>query len=130
MITTRLESSATAVLNAVQSVVTQNRQRRNTWAVRSMEITLEPHRVCLMGQRRRSSLQWCARCGSGFRMVTAFAAASMADISFRTLYRWAETEEIHFSVTTTGALIVCLDSLLERTNAQEARLLVTELTTA
>jgi hypothetical protein len=52
-------------------------------------------------------------------MVTALVAASMADVSFHSLYQWAETEEIHFSMTAEGTLFVCLDSLLERVCARD-----------
>lgn len=84
----------------------------------SLEVTLEVLPVpALQGQQ--SLTQWCAKCGSGFRMVTAFVATATADISFRALYRWAETGEIHFSVTAEGSLFVCLDSLLERVGAHD-----------
>jgi hypothetical protein len=82
----------------------------------SMDVTLESEPFPA-SHSERSSTPWCATCGSGFRMVTAFVATAMADVSFHRLYRWAETEEIHFSVTGEGSLFVCLDSLLERVGA-------------
>ena len=83
----------------------------------SLEITLDGDSMSAMGVGG-SSTCWCAACGSGFRMVTPYEATATADVSFRTLYRWAETEEIHYSVSAEGALFVCLDSLLERSCAQ------------
>ena len=111
----------TMAISAVQRAAHTYRQQRSQSMISSMEITLEPNRLYVAGKRRAKASQWCPACGYGFRMVTAFAATAMADISFRTLYRWAETEEIHFSATEQGALLVCLDSLLERADAHPAR---------
>lgn len=117
MITRQVEHPHTmvmALVGALRAISTQGPPQRSH---ESMETTLEVFPVpALPGQR--SSTHWCARCGSGFRMVTTFVAAAMADIGFRTLYQWAETGEIHFSVTPEGSLFVCLDSLLERVGAQ------------
>jgi hypothetical protein len=107
----------TMAISAVQRATHAYRQDRSQ-SISSMEITLEPSRVYVAGKRRANGPQWCPACGYGFRMVTAFTATAMANISFRTLYRWAETEEIHFHATDQGALLVCLDSLLERADAQ------------
>ena len=103
-----------------QTIASAYRQPRSQ-ILMSMEVTLEPSRAYATSGRRVGAVRWCPSCGHGFRMVTAVAAAAMADISFRTLYRWAETEEVHFSATDEGALLICLDSLLDRLCAQETR---------
>lgn len=113
MITRQVEHPhvmAMALVGALRAV-SANRPPEPSRA--SLEVTLDgdPMRATGAGG---SSTTWCAACGAGFRMVTALAATTLADVSFRTLYRWAETEEIHFGVTDEGALFVCLDSLLER----------------
>jgi fructosamine-3-kinase len=108
----------TMAINAAQVAARAYQQERNRSMIDSLELTLEPGRAYVAGKRRAKASQWCPACGYGFRMVTALTATAMADISFRTLYRWAETEEIHFSATDQGALLVCLDSLLERADAQ------------
>lgn len=102
-----------------QTVASAYRQPRRQTLMTSMEVTLEPSRAHAVSGRRTGEARWCPSCGHGFRMVTAVAATAMADISFRTLYRWAETEEVHFRATDEGALLVCLDSLLDRLCAQE-----------
>jgi len=91
-----------------------NRFGNSQCAVRSMEITLETRRVDLRFGRHRNSMPSCSTCGAGYRMVTAFAAATLADVNCHTIYRWAETGEIHFNVTDEGSLLVCLNSLYER----------------
>jgi hypothetical protein len=107
---------AMALAGALRAVSANRPPERSSRA--NLEITLDgdPLRGIRAGAH---STTWCARCGAGFRMVTAFAASALADVSFRMLYRWAETEEIHFSVSVDGALFVCLDSLLERASAQD-----------
>lgn len=107
---------AMALIGALKAVSTSRPAAEHTRA--SLEITLDGDPLRAMGVGG-SSTRWCATCGSGYRMVTAFVATATADISFRTLYRWAETEEIHYRATDEGTLFVCLDSLLERTCAQD-----------
>lgn len=115
MITRQVEHPHTMAMALVGALRALNTNRPPEYNRASMEITLdgEPMRPSARSTR------WCATCGSGFRMVRAFVATAMADVSFRTLYRWAETEEIHSSVNAEGALFVCLYSLLERANAQD-----------
>jgi hypothetical protein len=82
--------------------------------IKRRETTIETGRAGVIRRRRTSPTACCAKCGPGFRMVAAFAAAALADVNSYTIYRWAETGEIHFSVTDDGALLVCLDSLYAR----------------
>jgi hypothetical protein len=116
MITRQVEhphAMAMALVGALRAVATKSRPEMSR---ASLEITLDGDPMRALGVGANSTT-WCAACGSGFRMVTSLAATTLANISFRTLYRWAETEEIHFGVTAEGALFVCLDSLIERASA-------------
>lgn len=84
-------------------------------ALRSDENTIEtPQSYIFQAGQQRSQAACCNRCGEGFRMVTAFTAAALADVNCQTIYRWAETGEIHFSVNGEGSLLICLDSLYKR----------------
>ncbi|MGB7925074.1 MAG: hypothetical protein WCF57_17670 [Pyrinomonadaceae bacterium] len=117
MITRQVEHPhvmAMALVVALSAISSVSRPRERDRA--SLEVTLESMPIPALGSERGST-RWCATCGAGFRMVTPLAATALADISFHRLYRWAETEEIHFSVTAEGSLFVCLDSLLERVSA-------------
>jgi hypothetical protein len=80
------------------------------------EVTMEIPLVYVLrrGWQGSGAAAWCATCGAGFRMVAAFAAAALTDVHCRTIYRWAETGEIHFSVNDAGSLLVCLNSLYAR----------------
>jgi excisionase family DNA binding protein len=44
-------------------------------------------------------------------MIAPDEAATLAGISSRTVYRWVETQSIHFTETHDGLLLICLDSL-------------------
>jgi predicted site-specific integrase-resolvase len=46
-------------------------------------------------------------------MITPDAAAAIAALTVRTVYRWVEMGDIHFIEEPNG-LLVCLGSLLER----------------
>ena len=106
------------MIAAHKGVHAYGRERSRRMTTTGMEMTLEPSRVYTAGRRRGGeSARCCPTCGDRFRMVSAFAATAIADISFRTLYGWAETGEVHFSATDEGALLICLDSLLERADA-------------
>jgi hypothetical protein len=81
---------------------------------RKTEITVETERVVVI-RRGRSSVQgWCQECARPVKMLTAEAAASVAGVSRRTIYRWAEAEKVHFTEMPNGVLFICLNSLDER----------------
>ncbi len=54
---------------------------------------------------------WCAACQCRVRLLSPEAAASVAGISTRAMYRLIEARRIHFTETDDGQLQVCLDSL-------------------
>ena len=120
MLMEQLEDLTMAITGAQKIGYAYVQERRQPGTMPSMEITLEFGHAYTTGERH-SAAQWCPTCGKGFRVVSASAATAMADISFRVLYRWAETGEVHFSATAEGALLICLDSLLERVCVSEAR---------
>ena len=96
-------------------------------AFRSDENTIEtPQSYLLQAGQQSSLITCCATCGEGFRLVTAFTAAAVANVNCQTIYRWAETGEIHFSVTDEGSLLICLDSLYEREDCNNTRYQATE----
>jgi hypothetical protein len=78
---------------------------------RRIEITVEKHRVLTIGTRKISAVGWCAPCGMKVRMVTAEDASRIAQVTPRTIYRWAETRQLHFTESQDGLLLICLKSL-------------------
>ena len=78
---------------------------------RRIEIIVEKHRVLTIGTRRISAVGWCAPCGLRVRMVTAEDASRIAQVTPRTIYRWAKTGQLHFTESQDGLLLICLKSL-------------------
>ena len=78
---------------------------------RRIEIIVEKQRVLTIGTRRISAVGWCASCGLRVRMVTAEDASRIAQVTPRTIYRWAETGQLHFTESQDGLLLICVNSL-------------------
>lgn len=78
---------------------------------RRIEIVVEKHRVLTVSTRRISAVGWCATCGMKVRMVTAEDASRIGGVTPRTIYRWAETGQLHFTESQDGMLLICLKSL-------------------
>ena len=80
---------------------------------RRVEIIVEKYRVLTIATRRISAAGWCTQCGFKVRMVTAEDASRIAKVTPRTIYRWAETGQLHFTESQEGLLLICLESLSE-----------------
>jgi hypothetical protein len=46
-------------------------------------------------------------------MVSPDQAATIANVTSRTIYRWADAEKLHFMETAEGLLMICCTSLQE-----------------
>jgi excisionase family DNA binding protein len=78
---------------------------------RRIEITVEKHRVVVLSRRNQSINGWCEECGEQVQMVTPDEAAQLCSITARTIYRWIETERLHFTETEKGFSLICLQSI-------------------
>jgi len=78
---------------------------------RRIEITVEKHRLVVLNRRNHSAVAWCEICEAQVQMVTPDEAAQLCQISTRTIYRWIETDRVHFTETEKGFSLVCLHSL-------------------
>jgi excisionase family DNA binding protein len=80
-----------------------------------MEITVE---TSLMVIRRGTNLApvWCDECSSPVQLITPEAAAVLANVSTRTVYRWVEAGQLHFIETAKQAPLICLNSVLRATD--------------
>ena len=74
------------------------------------EITIETEQVVVRRQAEITQ-SWCDGCSAFTRMVTPDEAALLTQISARTIYRQAENGELHFTETTEGLFLICLDSI-------------------
>ena len=75
------------------------------------EITIETERVLIIKKRKGSVLAWCPTCAGQVPMVKVDDAATIARVSSRTMYRWVESDKVHFAETPEGLLLICLSSL-------------------
>jgi hypothetical protein len=80
---------------------------------RTTKLTIETRRVLLIRRVQSSRQLSCEECGEGVRFVTAPEAATIADTSQRTIYRWAEAGRVHFIEPDDDSLLVCFDSLCD-----------------
>lgn len=78
---------------------------------RRTNITIETERLLLV-KRRHSESSWCASCAAQVTHVTPETAATWLGISRRTMYRWLETQPLHFTEAADGGVAICLNSLL------------------
>lgn len=78
-------------------------------------ITIETERVLIIsrraGRRGRAVPTWCVECGARVELVSPEVAAAVAEVSPRTIYRWVETDRLHFTETAESTLLICLNSI-------------------
>jgi hypothetical protein len=75
------------------------------------EITIETDRIVVLSRRTVSVVSWCNECSQRTKMVTVDEAATIAGVTSRTMYRWADAEKLHFTETAEGVLMICFSSL-------------------
>jgi hypothetical protein len=79
---------------------------------RRTEKTVEIHEVYVIRQTSGPLPSLCAECSTGDAlMVAPEQAAVIASIPVRTIYRWVETEMVHYKEAHDGSLVVCVKSL-------------------
>ena len=74
-------------------------------------ITIEKRQVQFIRGRRINAQGWCDQCGREVQLVTCDAAAELAGVSARAIFREVEAGRIHFTETQNGLLLVCANSL-------------------
>lgn len=80
---------------------------------RRREISVETHQVVTISKPGREVVTRCAECGEQVRMLTIEEAMAMTSASSRQIHRRIEAGEVHFTETTEGFLLMCMNSLLE-----------------
>ena len=55
----------------------------------------------------------CDQCVEASGMITPDEAAALSNVSTRTIYRWLESDSIHFSETPSSGLLICLQTLVK-----------------
>jgi hypothetical protein len=79
---------------------------------RITRITVESERVVVLNRHQKSFVAWCVECQAKTPMLKPEEAAAIAGVTPRTIYRWIEMGRLHFTESSDGWLLVCLQSLL------------------
>jgi hypothetical protein len=86
---------------------------------RRTEKTIEIHEVYVIRQTSGLLPALCAECPAGDAiMVAPEQAAVIAAVPARLIYRWVETEMVHYKEAPDGSLTVCVKSLPVRGAAE------------
>ena len=80
---------------------------------RKMKITVENERLLVVSHHRGAE-GWCAECSARVTMLSAGEAAALAAVSDRTIFRQIESRRLHFTETSEGAVLICINSLLKQ----------------
>lgn len=75
------------------------------------ETTIEAHQYLVVRGPDNPVLAWCADCAAETRMAAPEMVAILCSVTTLTVYRWVEAGLVHFTETSEGALLVCLNSL-------------------
>jgi hypothetical protein len=78
---------------------------------RRTDITIETRRVLLISRPRGSLTAWCSQCAAVVSVITPDEAAILILVSSRTIYRWVESDLLHFIETPEGSLSICFNSI-------------------
>src|SRR5437899_4070040 len=74
-------------------------------------VTIDTHQVLVQRGPKRSLLVRCTICARQTPMLTPDEVATLARVSTQMIYRWMESNNLHFKVTPDGLMLVCLGSL-------------------
>jgi hypothetical protein len=83
-------------------------------STRRMRITFERERLLVVSHQKEVE-SWCEECNARVRMVRPAEAAAVAAVGDRTIFRQIESHRLHFTETSQGAVLICLNSLLQKT---------------
>lgn len=79
---------------------------------RRTEITIKTDRLVIVRCSRSTNFAaWCESCASPARMLSVDEAAMVSRSSSRAIYQRVEANQLHFTETPEGRLLVCLTSL-------------------
>ena len=89
------------------------RTKDETATKRRIEINIDRQRLFVLKRRDAVAAEWCRECGRKVQMLTPDQAATIANVSSRTIYRRVEAGEMHYLETAEGFLLICPNSIRE-----------------
>ena len=81
---------------------------------RRTETTIETYEVLAIRTSRAAAQVWCPKCGGRVPLIKPEEAAALFSVNARTIYRWVETDRVHFREMPEGLLLICVNSLFNR----------------
>jgi hypothetical protein len=78
---------------------------------KTTRLTIESERVYIFRRHKAVRRARCDQCAAMVGFVTAEEATALLRINARTFYRRVEEGSVHFTETTDGSLLICLNSL-------------------
>ena len=81
-------------------------------SLRKITVTTIRERSLVFSSSADTVNKYCEHCQRDVSMASAVLAARMRDVSLRTICRWVESQQVHFSDSSDG-LFICLASLTE-----------------
>ena len=76
------------------------------------EIIIETSEIWVIRPSTGALPDWCEECGGVVNRLSPEEAAGAADVGARTIYQWIETDQIHYSESVEGRLLICVCSLM------------------
>jgi hypothetical protein len=77
------------------------------------EIVVEREQILVIRKLDNNAPQCCPQCGDEVQMVSVDDASSMLRVSARAIYQQVESQQVHFTETPDGKLLICLRSVLQ-----------------
>lgn len=77
------------------------------------EITIETDSLFVL-RGRRTLRAWCPQCGKKVKMIPLNQTGVISNLTPPEVERWLLSEDLHHTVASDGAPLVCLDSMLKR----------------
>lgn len=105
-------------IRAIQRLLSSQDERRVT-RTNKTERTVEIHELYVIRQTSGAFPSLCSDCATGAGLlVTPEQATAIAGVSVQMIYRWVETEMIHYRRGPDGSLRVCVKSLPITSNSE------------
>ena len=96
------------------------RFRKQCFMAKRTKITIDTDSLLIL--RGRSSLRaWCPLCAAQGDMIALENVGVISNLAPSEVEEWLESKEIHRSQAADGGLVICLNSLLKRTQFQDAK---------
>ena len=89
---------------------------------KKIQLTVETHELLVIKRAKNLTQTLCCECAGDVPLIRPEAAAVLAGVSPRTIYRRVEAGRVHFAESPEGWLLICLSSLLDESRNESTLL--------